>query len=100
MTRELLREYAERFIALVNTPGTDPDELSSIVAKDLVTPLTYPGATSGYAGVKGVFEKLHSSLSKYSMTLLTPVIDENESRVVCFVKSAGVQTGYVLSSWT
>jgi hypothetical protein len=64
-----------------------------MLALDLETPLTYPGAVSGFAGVKGIIEKLHGALSEYSLTVLTSVIDEQESRVVFFVKSSGVQTG-------
>lgn len=91
--REQLRIVADRFIEFVNTPGGDPDKLSTMVALDLITPLTYPGATTGYAGVKGIVQKLHGALSDYSMKVLTSVIDEKESQVVFFVQSAGVQTG-------
>jgi hypothetical protein len=92
--RELLREYAEKFLDFINTRDVDPDKLALFISKDVVTPLTYPGTDSGYAGVKGVFVKLHEALSDYSMKLLTPVIDEQECQVVYFVKSQGVQTGY------
>jgi hypothetical protein len=91
--REQLRLIADRFLEFVNTPGGDPENLSTMVALDIITPLTYPGATTGFAGVKSVIQKLHSALSDYSMTALTAVIDEKESSVVFFVKSAGVQTG-------
>jgi hypothetical protein len=94
MTREQLRAFADRFLDYVNTPDCDPSKLASLVAQDLETPLTYPGAPSGYVGVKGIIEKLHAALSDYQLKLLTPVIDEHESRVVYFVKSMGVQTGY------
>jgi len=91
--REQLRIVADRFLEFVNTPGGDPERLSTMVALDLVTPLTYPGATTGFAGIKEIVQKLHAALSDYSMKILTPVIDEKESRVVFLVKSAGVQTG-------
>lgn len=94
MTREQLRAFADRFLDIVNTPGSDPNKLLNLVAEDLKTPLTYPGAPSGYDGVKGIIEKLHAALSEYHLKLLTPVIDEEEGRVVYFVKSMGVQTGY------
>jgi len=91
--REQLRQVADRFLAFINKADVDPNQLSSMIALDIETPLTYPGAVSGYAGVKGIIEKLHGSLSEYSLTVLTPVIDEQECRVVYFVKSSGVQTG-------
>jgi hypothetical protein len=91
--REQLRVVADRFLEFVNTPGEDPEKLSTMAAMDIVTPLTYPGATTGFAGVQGVIQKLHGALSDYSMKALTAVIDEKESKVVFFVKSAGVQTG-------
>jgi len=92
--REQLRVVADRFLDFINTPGGDPAKLSTMVSSDLVTPLTYPGATTGFEGMKGIVQKLHSALSDYSMKVLTAVIDEKESHVVYFVKSAGVQTGY------
>jgi hypothetical protein len=91
--RQLLREYADRFLETVNTPSIDLDTLQSLISKDLVTPLTYPGEKSGYVGVQGILKKLHGSLSNYSLKLLSPVIDEDENQVVFFVKSCGVQTG-------
>ena len=91
--REQLRMVADQFLEFINVPGDDPDKLSTMVALDLITPLTYPGATTGFEGIKGIIQKLHSALSEYSMKNLTTVIDEKESRVVFFVKSAGVQTG-------
>ena len=91
--REQLRTVADRFLQFVNTPGADPENLATMLALDLSTPLTYPGAVSGYAGVKGIIQKLHGALSDYSLRVLSPVIDEKECRVVYFVKSAGVQTG-------
>lgn len=91
--REQLRQIADRFLAFINKSDVDPDKLATMLAMDLKTPLTYPGAVSGYEGVKGVIQKLHGALSEYSLTILTPVIDEQESRVVFFVKSTGVQTG-------
>ena len=94
MTREQLRAFADRFLDYVNTPDSDPNKLLNLVAQDLKTPLTYPGAPSGYVGVKGIIEKLHAALSEYQLKLLTPIIDEEEGRVVYFVKSMGVQTGY------
>jgi hypothetical protein len=93
MAREQLRAFADRFLNYVNTPDSDPDKLTTLVAQDLITPLTYPGAPSGYVGVKGIIEKLHAALSDYSLKLVTQVIDEEECRVVYFVKSVGVQTG-------
>lgn len=92
--REQLRRVADRFLAFVNKTEIDTDKLSSVVSLDLETPLTYPGAVKGFAGVKGIIEKLHDALSDYSLSVLTPVIDEQECRVVFFVKSAGVQIGY------
>jgi hypothetical protein len=91
--REQLRMVADRFLEFINTPGGDPDKLSTLAALDLITPLTYPGAPTGFAGIKGTVQKLHGALSDYSMKNLTTVIDEKESRVVIFVKSTGVQTG-------
>lgn len=91
--REQLRFVADRFLSFVNKTDVDPEKLSSMLATDLETPLTYPGAIKGYAGVKGIIEKLHSALSDYSLSVLAPVIDEQECRVVFFVKSAGRQTG-------
>ena len=91
--REQLRVVADRLLDFINTPGGDPEKLSTMVAQDLITPLTYPGAKTGFDGVKEIVQKLHSALSDYSMKVLAPVIDEKESRVVYFVKSAGVQTG-------
>jgi len=93
MTREQLRALADRFLDYVNSPDSDPNKLLGLVAQDLKTPLTYPGAPSGYVGVKGIIEKLHAALSEYQLKLITPVIDEQECRVVFFVKSMGVQTG-------
>lgn len=93
MTREQLRVIADRFLEYVNTPDSDPNKLPSLLSQDLKTPLTYPGSPSGYVGAKGIIEKLHSALSDYHLKLLTPVIDEQECRVVFFVKSMGVQTG-------
>jgi len=92
--REQLRFHADRFLAYINKSDVDPEKLSSMLAIDLVTPLTYPGAVSGFAGVKSIVEKLHSALSNYKLSILAPVIDEEECRVVFFVKSSGVQTGY------
>lgn len=92
--RELLRSFADKFLEFINTRDVDPDNLSLFLARDVVTPLTYPGATSGYKGVQGIFAKLHEALSDYRMKLLSPVVDEETCQVVFFVKSQGVQTGY------
>ena len=97
MTRQQLIIYADRFLALVNEPLIDSSELEhrllAVVAQDLVTPLTYPGAKSGFVGVKEIIQKLHGSLTEYSLKVVNLVVDEQQSSVVYFVKSAGVQTG-------
>ena len=95
--REQLRFHADRFLAYVNKSDVDPEKLSAMLALDLEPPLTYPGAVSGFEGVKAIIEKLHRALSQYKLTVLAPVIDEQECRVVFFVKSSGIQTGYILS---
>ena len=93
MTHDRLRHYADRFIDFINNSPPDLDKLSSLVAPDIDTPLTYPGMPSGYIGVKKTLEKIHASLIPWSLTVLTSVIDEESSRVVYFVKSSGVQAG-------
>lgn len=91
--REQLRMIADRFIEFINAPGGDTESLSKMLALDLVTPLTYPGTATGFIGAKRIIEKLHNALSDYAMEVLTSIIDEKESQVVFFIKSAGVQVG-------
>jgi hypothetical protein len=92
--REELIEYADRFLKYINTTNpADAEDPMNFLAPDLRTPLAYPGAPSGYDGVIGLIKKLHGALTKFSLTLVAPVVDVKESRVVYFVKSAGVQTG-------
>ena len=99
--RERLREFADQFLEYVNNPGDDPaGRLAMFLAPDVETPLTYPGAVAGYAGIQGILEKLHNSLSNYSMELITPVVDEKDRTVVYFIKSKGVQTGYYFDKMT
>jgi hypothetical protein len=93
--REQLRVLADRFIEFVNTPDIEIDKIHGFLSPDLTTPLNYPGAPSGFIGVKGIIEKLHDALSEYSLTVLTSVVDEEDCRVACFVKSSGIQTGYI-----
>ena len=90
-TRTQLTAYADRFLKYINTPNLDPQSIP--IAKDVVTPLAYPGMPSGYTGITGIVEKLHGALTDFSLTLESPVVDEQECRVVYFVKSKGVQSG-------
>jgi hypothetical protein len=92
--REQLRLLADRFLEFANKPHPDPEKLSAFLAKDLITRLTYPGEPSGYTGLKNLIAKLHGALHSYSLTLVTPIIDEVDSKVVYFVKSTGIQNGY------
>jgi hypothetical protein len=94
LTREELRALADRFLLYINTDNADPEELARMVAKDVATPLFYPGMRSGWAGLSDILAKLHGALSDYSMQLVTPVVDEEAQIVVFFVQSVGVQTGY------
>jgi len=94
LTRDELRSLADKFLLYINTANADPEELANMVAKDVATPLFYPGMRSGWAGLSDILTKLHGALSDYSMQLVTPVVDEDAQIVVFFVKSVGVQTGY------
>jgi hypothetical protein len=91
-TRDQLLSYADRFLKYINTPNLNPGE-SPPFAKDVVTPLAYSGTPGGYAGLIGIVEKLHGALTDFSLTVVSPVVDEKECRVVYFVKSKGVQSG-------
>jgi len=91
--REQLRILAGRFIEFVNTPDIEIDKIHGFLDPELTTPLNYPGAPSGFVGVKGIIEKLHEALSDYSLTVLTWVVDEEDCRVACFVKSSGIHAG-------
>jgi hypothetical protein len=91
--REELIEYADRFLKYINNTNPDAEDPMNFLAPDLQTPLAYPGTTSGFDGTVGLIKKLHGALTKFSLTLVAPVVDEKECRVVYFVKSAGVQTG-------
>jgi len=95
MSRAQLHSYADRFLEIVNNPTADLEELSELLAPDVQTPLTYPNTPSGFNGIKGLIRKLHGSLTSFALTVTSEVVDEKESRVVFFVKSAGVQTGHV-----
>jgi hypothetical protein len=94
LNREELRTLADKFLLYINTDNADPEELAMMVAKDVATPLFYPGMRSGWAGLSDILAKLHGALSDYSMQLVTPVVDEEAQIVVFFVQSVGVQTGY------
>jgi len=95
MSREILISYADRLLKIINTPKTDLDELGALLSPDLQTPLTYPNTSSGYEGIKSLITKLHGSLTSFALTVISSAVDEKESRVVYFVKSAGIQTGYI-----
>jgi hypothetical protein len=92
--REQLVTFADRFLKLINTPGADLNGLDQLIAHDLNTPLCYPGTPSGYEGIKALLQKLHGSLTSWALTVEASVVDDQQSSVVYFVKSAGVQTGY------
>jgi hypothetical protein len=96
-TRDQLTSYADRFLKYINHPNMDPSYLPSFLAEDVITPLAYPGAPSGYTGITGIVEKLHGALTDFELSVVSPVVDEKECRVVYFVKSKGVQSGYVSS---
>ena len=93
--RDQLLSYADRFLKYINTPNMDPEYISSFLAHDVKTPLSYSGTPSGYEGITGIVEKLHGALTDFSLTVVSPVVDEKECRVVYFVKSKGVQSGHV-----
>jgi hypothetical protein len=90
--REELIEYADRFLKFINNSHPDDEDPMNFLAPDLRTTLAYPGTPSGFDGTVGLIKKLHSALTKFSLTLVAPVVDEKECRVVYFVKSAGIQT--------
>jgi len=69
------------------------EDPTTFLAPDLKTPLAYPGTPSGFDGTVALIKKLHGALTKFSLDLVAPVVDEVEGRVVYFVKSSGVQTG-------
>jgi hypothetical protein len=92
--RDLLISFADRFLKIINTPG-NLDELESLFAPDVSTPLAYPNTPGGYEGIQSLLEKLHGSLTSFALTVISSAVDEKESRVVYFVKSAGIQTGFV-----
>jgi hypothetical protein len=93
--RDQLLSYADKFLKYINAPDPDPEYINSFLAHDVVTPLSYPGTPSGHEGIMGIVEKLHNALMDFSLTVVSPVVDEKECRVVYFVKSKGVQIGYV-----
>lgn len=95
--RDQLIQYADRFLKYINNTDFDAEDPNTFLSPDLKTPLAYPGAPSGFDGTIGLIKKLHGALTKFSLTLVAPVVDEVEGRVVYFVKSSGVQTGYMRS---
>src|ERR1700734_2517385 len=93
--RDQLLQFADRFLKYVNNTGFDREDPRTFLAPDLKTPLAYPGTQSGFDVTVALIKKLHSALTKFSLDLVAPVVDEVEGRVVYFVKSSGVQSGYI-----
>jgi hypothetical protein len=95
MSREKLLDIASKLLGWVNAHSSDPAELKSIVADDLVVTIPIPGQTPDLAGFLGYQKMACKASSDFKLTLLKAVADEVECTVVHFLEISGTHEGYL-----
>lgn len=94
MSRAQLAEVATKFIGWTNTKPLDQETLSTIVSKDVVVPIPYPGATPNYDGLFALASAAHAAAEGFNMTIKNMVVDEEASTVVLLINIKGKHVGY------
>ena len=95
MSREKLLDIASKLLGWVNAHSSDPAELKSIVADDLVITMPVPGQTPDLAGFLEYQKTACKASSDFKLTLLKAVADEVESTVVHFLEITGTHEAYL-----
>ena len=93
MSREQIQAAVEGFIAYVNKPSATLEEYESIISKDVVQPLPYPGSEPTFDGLRANIVKAHAASHDFWARILDIVIDEKEHKAIAFIQNGGTHTG-------
>ena len=94
MNREQLLDRATRYVAWLNKNPSDVETLSTLMARDVVVKVPYPGATPTFEGSLKFMEALHAAFSDLEFRILDTCIDEVQSSVTVLVSVNATHTGF------
>lgn len=94
MDREQLANVLERFVKWSCTKPLDEAAFETIVSKDVIVRIPYPGCPPTFDGLLAITKKSHEAAPDFQIKIQETIVDVQQSRVIVLLQVTGTHQGY------
>lgn|SRR5438477_4982012 len=98
MDRKQLLDVVNRFFEWTRTKPVDAAAVASILSKDVIVRIPYPGCSPNFDGIVALTAKGHEASPDFEIKIRDTVVDVQASTVVALVQVIGTHSKYSVPS--